>query len=41
MYTLVSDETVEREFAERRHLFLVEQGYEYEIVDGGEILEGP
>ncbi len=32
-YTLVSDETVELKFAERRHRFLVQQGYEYEIVD--------
>ncbi|HHQ47585.1 MAG TPA: helicase, partial [Acidobacteria bacterium] len=38
-YTLVSDETVEREFAERRHLFLVEQGYEYAILDGGATME--
>jgi len=32
-YTLVSDETVELEFGMRRHRFLVQQGYEYEIVD--------
>jgi len=38
-YTLVSEETVEREFADRRHLFLVEQGYEYEIIDSALELE--
>ncbi|RMF78890.1 MAG: DEAD/DEAH box helicase, partial [Nitrospirae bacterium] len=32
-YTLVSEDTVELEFAERRHRFLVQQGYQYEIVD--------
>jgi DNA excision repair protein ERCC-3 len=32
-YTLVSDETVEQEFAQHRQLFLTEQGYAYEIGD--------
>jgi len=31
-YTLVTPETVEQEFAERRQLFLAEQGYPYRIV---------
>ncbi|MEF2964565.1 DNA repair helicase XPB [Paenibacillus sp. M1] len=30
-YTLVSEETREQEFAMRRQLFLIEQGYEYEV----------
>ncbi|WP_223066455.1 DNA repair helicase XPB [Paenibacillus caui] len=30
-YSLVSDQTREQEFAERRQLFLIEQGYEYKI----------
>lgn len=32
-YTLVTRQTVEGEFAMKRQLFLVEQGYEYHIVD--------
>ncbi|MDA1195287.1 MAG: helicase-associated domain-containing protein [Planctomycetota bacterium] len=32
-YTLVSDETVEQDFAQHRQLFLTEQGYAYEILD--------
>ena len=36
-YTLVSADTVEQEFALKRQLFLCEQGYEYRIVDAGEI----
>jgi DNA excision repair protein ERCC-3 len=32
-YTLVSRDTVEQEFARRRQLFLVEQGYRYRIVN--------
>jgi len=36
-YTLVSRDTVEQEFALKRQLFLCEQGYEYHIVDAGEI----
>lgn len=31
-YTLVSHDTVEQDFAAKRQLFLVEQGYRYEIV---------
>ncbi|MDP9348767.1 MAG: DEAD/DEAH box helicase [Gemmatimonadota bacterium] len=37
-YTLVSRDTVEQEFALKRQLFLCEQGYEYHIVDAGEVL---
>ena len=33
-YTLVSRDTVEQDFALKRQLFLCEQGYEYQIVDG-------
>ncbi len=33
-YTLVSRDTREQEFAAKRQLFLVEQGYRYQIVDG-------
>ena len=36
-YTLVSRDTVEQEFALKRQLFLCEQGYEYHIVDAGEV----
>jgi DNA excision repair protein ERCC-3 len=32
-YTLVSEETLEQEFAQHRQLFLTEQGYAYEILD--------
>jgi DNA excision repair protein ERCC-3 len=32
-YTLVSQDTVEQDFALKRQLFLCEQGYEYEIYD--------
>jgi DNA excision repair protein ERCC-3 len=32
-YTLVSQDTVEQDFALKRQLFLCEQGYEYEIHD--------
>lgn len=32
-YTLVTDDTREREFAVRRQLFLTEQGYRYQIVN--------
>lgn len=38
-YTLVSDDTVEQDFAARRQLFLTEQGYEYRIVEADEIVE--
>ena len=34
-YTLVSRDTVEQEFARRRQLYLVEQGYRYRIVNAG------
>ncbi len=36
-YTLVSRDTVEQEFALKRQLFLCEQGYTYNIVDGDEM----
>ncbi|NOZ77675.1 MAG: DEAD/DEAH box helicase [Acidobacteria bacterium] len=39
-YALVSQDTVEQDFAERRHLFLAEQGYEYEILTAKELTEG-
>jgi DNA excision repair protein ERCC-3 len=39
-YTLVSDETVEQDFAQHRQLFLTEQGYAYEIVDEKSLLDG-
>ncbi len=37
-YALVSADTREREFAERRERFLTEQGYTYEIVDAARLL---
>lgn len=39
-YALVTEGTKEQEFALRRQMFLVEQGYEYRSVDGAELL-GP
>ncbi len=36
-YTLVSRDTREQEFAARRQLFLVEQGYRYRILDEGAV----
>ena len=36
-YTIVTKETVEEEFAEKRQKFLAEQGYEYEIIADGKI----
>ncbi len=39
-YTLVSRDTVEQDFAAKRQLFLVEQGYRYEIVPGEDIETG-
>jgi DNA excision repair protein ERCC-3 len=36
-YTLVSGDTVEQEFALKRQLFLCEQGYAYNIVNGDEL----
>lgn len=38
-YSLVSRQTREQEFAEKRQLFLTEQGYEYEIEDASSVLE--
>lgn len=38
-YTLVSRDTREQDFAHHRQLFLTEQGYSYQILDGTEILE--
>lgn len=37
-YTLVTRDTREQDFAHHRQLFLTEQGYSYEIVDGGEMV---
>jgi DNA excision repair protein ERCC-3 len=37
-YTLVTRDTRELDFAHHRQLFLTEQGYSYDIVDGGELL---
>ena len=34
-YTLVSGDTIEQEFARKRQMFLVEQGYKYRIVEAG------
>ena len=36
-YTLVTRETVEQDFALRRQLFLTEQGYTYEIIEGHDL----
>jgi DNA excision repair protein ERCC-3 len=38
-YTLVTRDTRELDFAHHRQLFLTEQGYSYNIVDAGELLE--
>lgn len=38
-YTLVSRDTREQDFAHHRQLFLTEQGYTYQIIDGPELLE--
>lgn len=35
-YTLVSKDTIEEEFAKKRQLFLLEQGYQYNIIYPGE-----
>src|SRR5208282_2004892 len=40
-YTLVTRNTSEQDFAHHRQLFLTEQGYSYQIVDGGELVEDP
>lgn len=37
-YTIVTKETVEEEFAEKRQKFLAEQGYEYSIITDTELL---
>ena len=36
-YTIVARDTVEQEYAKRRQLFLAEQGYGYEIIDGTDL----
>jgi len=36
-YTIVSRDTTEQEFALKRQLFLCEQGYSYNILDGDEL----
>jgi DNA excision repair protein ERCC-3 len=38
-YSLVTSDTKEQEFALRRQLFLCEQGYAYEIVEGSRFLD--
>jgi DNA excision repair protein ERCC-3 len=38
-YTLVSQDTVEQDFALKRQLFLCEQGYQYKIHDIGQTLQ--
>jgi DNA excision repair protein ERCC-3 len=40
-FTLVTRDTRELDFAHHRQLFLTEQGYSYNIVDGAEIVETP
>ena len=39
-YSLVSDESVEQDFAQHRQLFLTEQGYAYEILDAAALRNG-
>ncbi len=39
-YTLVSRDSVEQEFAAKRQMFLVEQGYRYDIVAGDDLAVG-
>lgn len=36
-YTVVARDTVEQEYAQRRQVFLAEQGYAYEIIDAGDL----
>jgi DNA excision repair protein ERCC-3 len=36
-YSLVSKDTLEMQMAKRRQLYLVEQGYSYEIIDSAEV----
>jgi DNA excision repair protein ERCC-3 len=38
-YTIVSRDTVEQEFALKRQLFLCEQGYAYDILDGEDVTQ--
>jgi DNA excision repair protein ERCC-3 len=38
LYSLVTRDSVEQEFAQKRRLFLTEQGYHYEILDEHELL---
>jgi len=38
-YTLVSEETCEEEFASHRQLFLIEQGYPYEVLNEDELFK--
>jgi DNA excision repair protein ERCC-3 len=37
-YTLVTRDTREQDFAHHRQLFLTEQGYSYQIIDGGDLV---
>ncbi|WP_160033632.1 DNA repair helicase XPB [Paenibacillus sp. An7] len=39
-YTLVSENTKEQDFALKRQLFLIEQGYEYHVTDEKEVASG-
>jgi DNA excision repair protein ERCC-3 len=39
-YTLVTRDTRELDFAHHRQLFLTEQGYSYQIADGGDLAAG-
>ena len=38
-YTLVTRDTREQDFSHHRQLFLTEQGYSYQILDGAELIE--
>lgn len=38
-YSVVTRDTVEATFAEKRQLFLTEQGYSYEIISAGDLLQ--
>jgi DNA excision repair protein ERCC-3 len=40
-YTLVTRDTREQDFAHHRQLFLTEQGYSYQIVDGADLVDNP
>ena len=39
-YSLVTRATSEEEFAQKRQLFLTEQGYRYEVIDAAAVTEG-